>query len=168
MFASPRRPALAALLCLAAAVAIATVADAVPAAAQRVLDEQRVLGPGLYVFQTRLDESTCGQSSETGNVVSYYAAVDGVPGASAMKMNLINSHYWPRWSLTVSANARVVGDAEQAGVPAARRGRAHFELRQDDGHFVGRGYREYFAIVDGESRRCRMAYDALLRRIDLD
>lgn len=133
--------------------------------ARRVADDQRVLPPGLYVFQTRLDRSTCNEDAETGHVTSYFAAVDGVPGHRDMTMRLLNSSYWPTWTMNVSADGLIVAEAPQARVPEARRGTNHFEVRRDGERFVGRGTRSYFKRVNGEYRRCSIAFDALLRRL---
>jgi hypothetical protein len=126
---------------------------------------QRVLGPALYVFQTRLDHSSCGDSGASGSVTSYFAAIDGIPGSREMTMHLLNSNWWSTWRLTVTAEGQVVGDSQQDRVEGPRRGDSHFELTRDGEKFTGRGSRSYTATIDGHPQRCRMSYDALLRRL---
>jgi hypothetical protein len=131
-----------------------------------VLADQNVLGPGLYVFQTRIDHATCGDADHTGDVTSYFAAVDGIPGSRQMRMSLLNSRFWPDWSLVVTNSSAVVGDALQAGVTGPTQGVSHFEAAFGDGRFVGRGTREYSRTVNGTTTRCRVSYEALLDRFD--
>lgn len=140
-------------------------AEAPTGHAQRVADDQRVLAPGLYVLQTRLDRSTCNEDADTGYVTSYFAAIDGTPGHRDMTMRLLNSTYWARWSLNVTADGRVTGESRQDGVPEARRGVNRFEVHRDAGRFVGRGTRSYFRRINGEHRRCSIEFDALLRKL---
>jgi hypothetical protein len=128
-------------------------------------DTQRILGPGLYVFQTRLDHSSCGESQGSGSVTSYFAAVDGFPGSRQMTMHLLNSDYWSTWTLAVTEDGRIIGDSQQDRVQGPARGDSHFELHRDGRKFTGRGSRGYTATIDGHPQRCRMAYDALLRRL---
>jgi hypothetical protein len=153
----------AAITGLVALPGVAPSASIAEAQAQR--DTQDVLGPGLYVFQTRLDHSSCGDSGASGSVTSYFAAVDGIPGSRQMTMHLLNSDHWSTWTLTVTAENQIIGDAQQDGVTGPGRGDSHFELSQDRGKFTGRGSRSYSATIGGQVRRCRMAYDALLRRL---
>ncbi|MFO0695006.1 MAG: hypothetical protein U0230_15715 [Polyangiales bacterium] len=127
---------------------------------------QTVLGPGLYVFQTRITAATCGDADRTGDVTSYYAAIDGIPGSRQMRMGLLNSRFWPSWTLNVTANDHVVGDADQEGVTGPHRGHSHFDVGPDNGRFTGQGTREYSRQVGTETARCRVTYDALLKRID--
>lgn len=129
-------------------------------------DANTVLGPGLYVFQTRIDHASCGDADRTGEVTSYYAAVDGIPYAREMRMTLINSRFWPAWTLTVTPSNAVIGDAQQAEVTGPTRGVSHFEVTYANGRFTGRGQREYTRTVDGNPVRCRVSYEALLLRID--
>lgn len=128
--------------------------------------EQTVLGPGLYVFQTRIDHATCGDGERTGHVSSYFAAVDGIPGSRSMQMNLLNSSYWPSWTLAVSPSNAVIGDARMRGQTGPNAGVSHFELTYDRNKFTGRGTRSYDATVNGQRQRCRISYDALLRKLD--
>ena len=128
--------------------------------------DQSILGPGLYVFQTRIVDATCGDADRTGDVTSYYAAVDGIPGSRSMRMGLLNSTFWPQWALTVSPADHVLGEAQQAGVTGPHRGNAAFDVALDNGRFVGRGSREYTRTVNGQAMRCSVHFDALLKRID--
>lgn len=145
------------LVALAAASLMPASAPAQPEA------PQTLLGPGLYVFQTRLDHATCGESSDSGKVTSYFAALDGRPGAREMKMSLLNSPHWPTWTVTVSSENKIYGDAQQANVAGPHRGEAHFELELQRGKLMGRGSRAWTMRVDGKPTRCRMAFDALLK-----
>lgn len=129
---------------------------------------QGILGPGAYIYQTRLDTASCEPDSTSGFVTTYYATIDGVPAARSMQMNLLNSPHWPTWSITIAEDGTVVGHADQENSRGVNMGRSHFEVRLDGTRFVGRGFREYTARVGGEMRRCRNSYDALLRRIDVD
>jgi hypothetical protein len=134
--------------------------------AQASVETQRLLGPGLYIFQTRLDHESCGESSDTGFVTSYFAAVNGIPGSRTMQMKLLNSDYWSTWTLTVTPENHIMGDSQQDRVTGPTRGESHFELTRQRDRFTGRGSRTYTATIGGQAQRCRMAYDALIRRID--
>lgn len=130
-----------------------------PAQAQ---ETQSILGPGLYVFQTRIISATCNDATRTGFVSSYYAAIDGIPASRTMRMNLINSQFWPRWNLQVNPPT-ITGEARQPRVDGVSR----FEIRVDGSNrFTGRGTREYRSTVDGHAMRCAIQYDTLLKRID--
>lgn len=130
-------------------------------------DRNTVLGPGLYAFQTRIDSATCGDADRTGDVTSYYAAIDGIPFSREMRMSLMNSRFWPAWSLQINPQNVVIGDAQQAEVTGPNRGASHFEVAyQSSGRFTGRGHREYSRTVNGAQTRCRVVYEALLQRID--
>ncbi|MFK8002136.1 MAG: hypothetical protein AB8H86_21255 [Polyangiales bacterium] len=128
---------------------------------------QRVLGPGAYVYQTRLDTATCEDDSNSGFTSSFFAAIDGVPGAADMRMSLVNSDYWPRWTLVVRPDGTVVGDATIRGQEGPNAARSHFEVQRRGDHLRGRGYREYNRTIDGQRRRCRNDFDVLIRRLDL-
>ncbi|NOY90220.1 MAG: hypothetical protein GXP55_03345 [Deltaproteobacteria bacterium] len=123
---------------------------------------QTAIAPGVYSFQTRLDLSSCGQRITTGSVRTYVATVDGVPGSRELRMRLLGSDYWSRWTLHVTAEGYVVGDSQQDGVEGPARGDSHFELRLVDGKLSGRGSRSYTQRRRGQSMRCRVSYDALL------
>ena len=153
------------LLVLTALVSLAMLRADTPVGAQD--NGQSVLGPGLYVFQTRIDHATCGDGERTGYVSSYFAAVDGIPGSRTMSMNLLNSSFWPTWELTVSSSNAVIGDARMRGQTGPNAGESHFELaHQRDARFTGRGTRSYDATVNGQRQRCRISYEALLKKID--
>ncbi|MBK6574765.1 MAG: hypothetical protein IPG17_00905 [Sandaracinaceae bacterium] len=128
---------------------------------------QAVLGPGLYVFQNRLDRATCGDASGSGFVNSYVAAVNGIPGSVTMHMDLPDSQFWPDWELNVTSTGHVLGVSAQAGVaPGPDRGDSHFDLTFSNGQFTGRGARSYMSTVNGQRRRCTVEFDTLLRRLD--
>ena len=127
---------------------------------------QSILGPGLYVFQNRLDRATCGDISGSGYVNSYVAAVNGIPHSATMQMALPDSTYWPTWELGITADGHVVGVSQQAGVTGPDRGDSHFDLTLNGEQFTGRGQRSYMSNVNGTRRRCTVEFDTLLRRID--
>lgn len=137
------------------------------ASAQRSRVAQRVLGPGAYVYQTRLDTATCEDDSNSGYTNSFFAAIDGVPGAANMRMSLVNSQYWPSWTLVVRRDGTVVGDATIRGGEGPNAAHSHFEIQRQGDHLRGRGFREYNRTIDGERRRCRNDFDVLVRRLDL-
>ena len=130
----------------------------VASARGQVRDEQGVLGPGLYAFQLRITGATCGDADRTGFVRSFFASVEGIPGARQMVLRLVDSSYWPRWDLDVDPSGRITGMSRNGRI----RGTNRFELRRDGRRFTGTGTRSY---ARGE-RRCEVSYDALLRRID--
>ncbi|HJL19954.1 MAG TPA: hypothetical protein RMH99_30095 [Sandaracinaceae bacterium LLY-WYZ-13_1] len=136
-----------------------------PARAQ-TRDEQSVLGPGMYVFQTRTRSASCGDDERTGYVSSFVAPIHGIPGARTMRMQLVNSPYWSAWSVTVHADGRVVAESTLDGAEGPNAPTNRFEVRRDGDRFTGRGTRSYTATIDGRRRRCEVRYDALLRRID--
>lgn len=121
-------------------------------------DDQTVLGPGIYVFQTRITSATCGDASRTGFVSSRFVAIDGIPGHRHMTMRVLDSQYWSRWELEVEANGMIAGHAENERI----RGENRFEVAPRGSRFTGTGTRTY---QSGE-RRCSVSYDALLRRLD--
>ncbi len=123
---------------------------------------QTVLGPGLYVFQTRTRSATCADDEATGYVSTFMAPIHGVPGSREMRMTLTNSEYWPSWTITVDAANHVLGDATLAGQSGPNAPRNHFSAQRQGDRFVGTGQRSYRA----NGRDCRVEYDALLRRID--
>ena len=143
------------------ALAAATVASAQP-----TRDDQSVLGPGMYVFQTRTREASCGDDARTGYVSSFLAPIHGIPGSRTMRMQLVNSPYWSAWDLSVRPDGVVVGRSTLDGAEGPNAPTNGFEVRRDGDRFTGRGARTYHATIDGERRRCTVTYDALLRRID--
>lgn len=133
-----------------------------PALAQDEEDQQTALAPGVYSFQTRLDHSSCGDRVTSGVVRTYVAVVSGIPGSREMSMQLINSDWWSTWTLRITVEGHVIGDAQQDRVTGPARGDSHFELRLAGDKLSGRGSRSYTQRRGGESVRCRMSYDALL------
>lgn len=127
-------------------------------------DRQTVLGPGLYVFQTRTRDASCKDSEQDGYVLSYFAAIHGVPHATSMGMELTNTPHFKTWTLKVSGNNTVVGDARIG--TAADAPDSHFEVKLEKDRFKGTGFRTYNGTLDGKKVRCRVNYDALLRRLD--
>jgi hypothetical protein len=128
-------------------------------------DKQAVLGPGLYVFQTRTREATCGDAEPDGYVLSFLAAIDGVPGATSMSMQVINTKHFNSWTLKVTPAGQVVGDSKIGN--AADAPDSHFEVSLDGPRFKGTGYRSYNGTLNGKPVRCKVSYDALLRRVDI-
>lgn len=126
-------------------------------------DAQTVLGPGLYAFQTRTRDSSCGDAEQDGYVLSYFAAIDGVPGSRSMTMELVNTDYFKTWKLRVEGSDTIKGDSKVAGKGGAEN---HFEIKRDKNRFTGTGSRSYDAKVAGKLTRCRVNYDALLKRVD--
>jgi hypothetical protein len=125
--------------------------------------KQTVLGPGLYVFQTRVRNSSCGDAEPDGYVTSYLASIDGVPGAIEMTMDIVNTAHFKTWQLKVT-NQDVLGESRLgSGVDAPD---SHFEVRLEKDRFKGVGSRSYNANRGGKVERCRVNYDALLRRLD--
>lgn len=135
----------------------------VGAARAQTRDDQRVLGPGMYVFQTRTTRASCDDDERTGYVSSFVAPIHGVPGASTMRMQLLNSPYWSTWSVTVQADGRVVAESTLDGAEGPNAPTNRFEVRREGDRFTGTGVRRYRS----GSRQCEVRYDALLRRIDL-
>lgn len=137
------------------------------AGAQPPPTDQTVLGPGMYVYQTRTRSASCADDERTGYVSSFVVPIHGIPGSRTMRMTLVNSQYWPRWNLVVDAQNQVIGDAVMEGSrPGPDQPRSHFEVRRDRNRFTGTGYRQYNATIDGVRQTCRVEFDALLRRID--
>ena len=57
-------------------------------------------------------------------------------------------------------------DARMRGQTGPSAGESHFELAHDGRRFTGRGTRSYDATVNGQRQRCRISYEALLRKLD--
>jgi hypothetical protein len=131
--------------------------------AEATLPPQKVLPPGLYLFQTRTRDGTCNDAPRTGYVTSAVATLDGVPGARTMTLKLLNSKYWPTWTLTVTADNAIVGDAFMNGAKDDSAGSSHFELREKKGRFQGVGARSYNSADASKATRCTLNYDALLK-----
>ena len=149
------------LLPLAAALLFASTAAPSPVA--RAQNAQTVLGPGMYVFQTRTRSASCDDDEATGYVTTFLAPVHGVPGSREMRMTLVNSQYWPTWQITVDAQNRVSGESTLAGASGPNAPRNRFTVSWQRDRFVGTGTRTYRS----GARECRVEYDALLRQIDL-
>lgn len=154
-------------LALLSALVLVSFAHDAGARAQTVAD-QSVLGPGLYVFQTRTVSASCGDDERTGYVSSWVAAIDGVPGSATMNMHVVDNQYWSTWTLTVSADGVVSGEAFMAGTSGPSRPRNTFHVTRDTaGRFTGRSVRSYQRTEGGVAQQCEVTSDALLRRIDL-
>jgi hypothetical protein len=151
------------LACAAAASGLIAGGSERGARAQARLPPQTVLPPGLYLFQTRTRDGTCDDAPRTGYVTSAVATMDGVPGARSMTMQLLNSKYWPTWSLTVNADDSIVGTANMNGAKDDAAGSSRFEIRAKKDRYQGVGARTYNSKVDGKPARCTLNYDALLK-----
>lgn len=137
---------------------VGVAAYSVDVAAQNARsNRQEILGPGLYLYQTRVTEASCNDATPTGYVESYVAAINGVPGNRTMDMMLTNSEHWKEWSVTIHANGLIVAEAR------VRNRNARFEVRRNGSRFTGTGYREYRS----NGSPCRIEFDALLRRVDV-
>jgi hypothetical protein len=161
--AKPRKPASAAGS--ASAASGSTSAAASPA---KELPPQTILPPGLYLYQTRTRDGSCNDAPRTGYVTSAIATLDGVPGSRTMTMQLLNSKYWPTWTLSVNADDTITGSANMNGAKDESAGVSRFEIRErkDRGRYQGVGSRNYNATIDGKPTRCTLNYDALLKPID--
>lgn len=129
--------------------------------------DQQILGPGLYVFQMRILRATCEDADRTGHVTTFVAPIHGIPGHRQMKMELVNSQYWPNWELIVAANGHIVGTSSIDGRGGEAVATNRFELAKDGPRFVGRGSRNYTSTVGGTRRQCEVSYEALLRQLEL-
>jgi hypothetical protein len=148
--------------CVLAASMLASAQDETKETASD-LPPQNVLPPGLYLFQTRTRDGTCNDAPRTGYVTSAVATLDGVPGSRTMTLKLLNSKYWPTWTLTVSADNVITGDAFMNGAKDDSSGSSHFELRSKKDRFQGVGSRSYNSVEGGKTVRCTLNYDALLK-----
>lgn len=158
-----RARVLSALVALAALTALVSSSSAQEAPD---LPPQTVLGPGLYVFQTRTRTASCQDDERTGYVSSFVAPIHGVPGSRTMRMQLVNSPWWSTWTLRVDASDRIVGDAFLDGSSGPSRPTSHFEVTRNGDRFTGEGSRTYDATIAGARQRCVVTFDALLRRLD--
>jgi hypothetical protein len=145
---------------------VAAHAEPPPTAAGGELPPQTILPPGLYLFQTRTRDGTCDDAPRTGYVTSAVATLDGVPGSRKLTLQLLNSKYWPTWSLTVNADDAVVGDANMGGAADDSGGTSHFELHEKKGRYQGVGTRSYPNKSGKGPARCTLNYDALLKALD--
>lgn len=129
-------------------------------------NRQTVLGPGLYVFQTRTRDATCGDSEGDGYVLTFMGAINGIPHSVSMNMELTNNQHFKSWTLKVVGNSQVIGDSKMSS--AADAPDSHFEAKLEGDRFKGTGFRSYNGVgKDGKKTRCRVNYDALLRRLDV-
>ena len=161
------------LYCLAVVVWLAGEGERAPLQAQpkpeakpqaeAELPPQTILPPGLYLFQTRTRDGSCNDAPRTGYVTSAVATLDGVPGSRTMTMQLLNSKYWPTWTLTVAADNTVTGSAFMNGAKDDSAGSSHFEVRAKKDRYQGVGSRNYNSTADGKTVRCTLNYDALLK-----
>lgn len=143
--------------------------EAQPSAAAAPAPElapQSILAPGLYLFQTRTRDGSCNDAQRTGYVTSAVATLDGVPGSRTMTMQLLNSKWWPTWTLTVTADNAVIGTANMAGAKDGANGSSRFEIRLKKERFQGVGARSYPAQIGGAKTICTLNYDALLKPLD--
>lgn len=127
---------------------------------------QTVLVPGLYLFQTRTRDGSCNDAPRTGYVTSSVATLDGVPGSRTMTMQLLNSKYWPTWTLTVALDGTITGTANMSGAKDDANGSSRFEIKAKKDRFQGVGARSYPSTQDGKPVRCTLNYDALLKLLD--
>jgi hypothetical protein len=92
------------------------------------------------------------------------AAIDGVPGDPKMTMQLINTKHFIDWQVQVVEKEVL---AESRIGTATEAPESHFEVRWDRDRFKGTGSRTYMGKgPDGKPQRCRVNYDALLKRLD--
>jgi hypothetical protein len=124
---------------------------------------QAILPPGLFLFQTRTRDGSCNDAPRTGYVTSAVATLDGVPGSRTMTMQLLNSKYWPTWTLTVTEDNAIIGTANMNGAKDDAAGSSRFEIRAKKDRYQGVGARSYNSVVDGKTTRCTLNYDALLK-----
>ena len=143
-----------------------TAPDTVPPTPAAVPDTQQTfLGPGMYVFQTRVRNATCGDDQATGFVDSFIAPIHGVSGSRRMVMHLLNSQYWPDWTIVVTEGDEIFGDSSLHGWRGADPPTNHFMVtRRDAARFTGLGVRRYRGQ---NGQPCEVTFDALLRRVDI-
>jgi hypothetical protein len=125
--------------------------------------QQAILPPGLFLFQTRTRDGSCNDAPRTGYVTSAVATLDGVPGSRTMTMQLLNSKYWPTWTLTVTEDNAIIGTANMNGAKDDAAGSSRFEIRAKKDRYQGVGARSYNSVVAGKTTRCTLNYDALLK-----
>jgi hypothetical protein len=160
------------LLCALLGGATAVLADkpkkegGAASAAGGELPPQTILAPGLYLFQTRTRDGTCNDAPRTGYVTSAVATLDGVPGSRTLTLQLLNSKYWPTWTLTVGADDTITGVAFMNGAKDDGAGSSHFEIREKKDRYQGVGTRSYNGTKDGKPVRCTLDYDALLKPLE--
>jgi hypothetical protein len=96
--------------------------------------------------------------------LSFFAAIDGIPGATSMTMQLVNTAHFQDWTLTIKGDT--VTGTSRVG-KAADGPETHFEVTRDGDRFKGTGARTYNGTFEGKPTRCVISYDALLKRLDL-
>lgn len=143
-----------------------SVVERAEAQAAPAIKPQTILPPGLYLFQTRTREGTCNDAPRTGYVTSAMATLDGVPGSRVMTMQLLNSKYWPTWTLTVNEKDVIIGSAIMGGGKDESAGMSRFEISAKKDRFQGIGNRTYPSKVAGETVSCTLSYDVLLKPLD--
>ena len=99
-------------------------------------------------------------------MTSAVATLDGVPGSRTMTLKLLNSKYWPTWTLSVSADNVITGSANMNGAKDDSAGSSRFELREKKERFQGVGSRSYNSTEGGKTVRCTLNYDALLKPLN--
>jgi hypothetical protein len=84
--------------------------------------------------------------------------------ALVSSMQLVNTPHFSKWSLRASDDGTVSGSSRigtSAGAPET-----HFAASLEGDRWKGNGARTYNGTLDGKPARCRVDYDAPLRRID--
>ena len=81
-----------------------------------------------------------------------------------MAMQLVNTPHFVKWTLRVSDDGKLSGSSKMGTTSGAPE--THFTASLDDDKWKGTGARTYNGVLDGKPTRCRVDYDALLRRID--
>ena len=144
--------------------------DPPPQAAAAVEDPnlppQTILMPGLYLFQTRTRDGTCNDAPRTGYITSSMATLDGVPGSRKLTLQLLNSKYWPTWTLVIGKDEGIAGSAVMLGGKDESKGTSRFEMKAKKDRFQGVGSRTYPSQVDGKTISCTLNYDVLLKPLD--
>lgn len=140
--------------------------DSVPATPATVPDSQQTfLGPGMYVFQTRVRSATCNDDQATGYVDSFIAPIHGVSGSRRMTMHLLNSEYWSDWTIVVNERDEIYGDSTLRNFRGSDPPTNHFMVtRRDPARYTGLGVRSYRGQ---NGQPCQVFFDALLRRVDV-
>jgi hypothetical protein len=79
-------------------------------------------------------------------------------------MQLVNTSHFVKWALRISDTGTLTGASKMGTTPGAPE--THFSATLDGDRWKGTGARTYNGVLDGKPTRCRVDYDALLRRID--
>ena len=80
-----------------------------------------------------------------------------------MTMQLLNSKYWPTWTLNVTMDNAIQGSAFMGGAKDDAGGSSKFALRRKKDRYQGVGSRSYPSKVGGQTVQCTLNYDALLK-----